>query len=297
VLYAEAKVVPANRVASVQWDVPEIAGSARKVDDRKRDRKKGIAKLTVTYTGLPPSNADFGPKTLRARLEDGGEPRLDEEALRVFFERDGKDNPGGEGEVNWFHYWKEGAVPDLAQFTYSKGTEGAEYDPETGALRIGPDAIRPFGPLTLPLATDEDGGHSFTLRRERVENMQAVAAAVRHELTHRALIERARQSGDADGDGIYLDQEADEADSPPWTSYESPNTYGVKIDVFYDGDAQQWIRAARGRARRARAAQIDTQARQLAEAGDNEMKAIASEATRSADESRDWASPGAQAGK
>jgi hypothetical protein len=294
VLYAEATVTPPGKVSSVEWDVPEIAGSTRKVDDRKRDRKRGIAKLTVTYTGLPSSNGEFGAKTLRARLADGGEPRQDERSLRVFFDRDGTDNPGGAGEANWFYYWKQGAVPDLGQFTYSRGTKGAEYDPNSGTLRIGADATAAFGPLTLPLTTTLDGGHSFTLQRDHVEGVQAVAAAVRHELTHKALIERAKQASDADGDGIYLDQEADEAGYPPWTSYENPNTYGVTIDVFYGGDSAAWVHSVRGRARRARQSLVDSQVQQLQDAGDNEMKAIASEKKRTADEAQDWASPGSQ---
>jgi len=58
---------------------------------------------TITFTGLPQSNLDFGKKKARM-LFDGS--KLAEKEFEVFFPKTATNHPGGQsGSPNWYHYW------------------------------------------------------------------------------------------------------------------------------------------------------------------------------------------------
>ena len=86
------------------WTLPELEGSTRTVVPPEA---KGRT-VTVTYAGLPKSNAGFGPKTVTATLtrEKCDVPFRAQKEVRFFFPALAKNNPGG-GDPNWFHYWSQ----------------------------------------------------------------------------------------------------------------------------------------------------------------------------------------------
>jgi len=60
---------------------------------------------TVTFSGLPANNSDFGLKKATIFLNN---IKAAEENYEVFFDRDATNNPGG-SDPNWFDYWNQAA--------------------------------------------------------------------------------------------------------------------------------------------------------------------------------------------
>ena len=80
---------------------------------------------SVTFTGLPASNSDFGRKT--ASIAFGG-IICDEKGYEVFFPKEAKNHPLGQADSpNWFYYWKQGnvcSIPSDAKYEARPGVYG-----------------------------------------------------------------------------------------------------------------------------------------------------------------------------
>ena len=97
-----ADVSPSEYEGDVIWEVPQIEGSNMTMDP---PTGKG-PRLKIRYEGLPQDNSQFGIKTIKAMVNVGGCTADDSQDVKVFFDRDAKNNPGGE-YPNWFYYWKQ----------------------------------------------------------------------------------------------------------------------------------------------------------------------------------------------
>jgi hypothetical protein len=98
----KAQVTPAENQNEIQWEIPEIEGSQKKVEPASEQGPS----IHVTYRGLPSQNQAFGKKTIRATVKSGACQAEDEREIQVFFPRDAKNHPGGE-TPNWFYYWSQ----------------------------------------------------------------------------------------------------------------------------------------------------------------------------------------------
>jgi hypothetical protein len=294
VVLAEATVKPKDLVDSVEWEVPAIGSGAEPAVKKSVNRAKGIAKVRVTYAGLPADNDGFGEKTIRAFVTD---PALNAaRTFRVFFKRDGKDHPETTGKSgaktpNWYHYWSQGPAPGLSDFEYVAGEDGGAYDPNTGERRIGADAVRPIPALDLSLSSRTGG--TAAVSRERREGLAAVATIVAHENMHKHLFEGV-PPGTIEEDSptpvpgdTYIPGDRvgplDESGTPPSTDPGLRNTYGLAVSHFYPDPRNQPSRAQKRKYQD-----------QLDGFGDNEIKAIFAEKQAKWDASRDWAFPGSQ---
>lgn len=95
---------------------------------------------TVTFTGLPKSNSDFGRKT--ASITFDGVP-CDEREYEVFFPKEARNHPIGQADSpNWFYYWKQGNVCGIpSRCVYADDANYGYVIPrEDAILRLGPDA-------------------------------------------------------------------------------------------------------------------------------------------------------------
>jgi hypothetical protein len=283
---AEAKVTPASSAAQLRWQAPAIGAAQPTV--KSTIQPGGIVRATITWQGLPAANSDFGNKQLKATVDD----RTADRAFQVFFERDAKDNPK-KTEPNWYVYWKQGPVPELERFTYSADSSmAAGYDPVRKTLTITAEGPGVIPGLNVQLITN-DKAHSYRLIRERCEGIRAVAAIVRHELRHKELHEMA--GADYDQDAVIDNVET--ASASPWLDPFQPNSYAnFDVNLFYK-DLENWKKEGDEKQQAARADQVKTHAGQLRVKGDNELLAIIAEGKKKANESQDWAFPGAQTPK
>ncbi len=101
----EADVTPASLAEEVTWTLPELEGSTRTIVPPEA---KGRS-VTVTYAGLPQSNAAFGPKTVTATVKKDRCEAQAQKEVRLFFPTFAKNNPGG-AAPNWFYYWSQTAA-------------------------------------------------------------------------------------------------------------------------------------------------------------------------------------------
>lgn len=80
---------------------------------------------TVTFTGLPKANSDFGKKV--ASITFNGIP-CDEKNYEVFFPKEAKNHPIGQPDSpNWFYYWKQGnvcSIPSKAKYEFRPRSYG-----------------------------------------------------------------------------------------------------------------------------------------------------------------------------
>ncbi len=74
----------------MEWGAQDIQGSGKAVTPSKG------AKVTITFDGLPSDNGQFGERLITAKVRG----QQDQVKVRTFFERDGKDNPGGRVKTN-----------------------------------------------------------------------------------------------------------------------------------------------------------------------------------------------------
>ncbi|GEM_PF-799100 len=102
----EAKVTPEKYANAVEWDIPQLDGSIRKVYPASLTPNPKGSKILVTYKGLPTYNDAFGKKTIKARLKVEGCTIEDAKEIAIFYPRDEKNNPQGK-YPNWFYYWRQ----------------------------------------------------------------------------------------------------------------------------------------------------------------------------------------------
>jgi len=293
---AEAQVSPPERARELKWEAPDIGEVKGKVQSRVVE--PGHVRAEITYAKLPAQNASFGSKDVKARLSD----QTDQKSFEVFFERDGKDHPAGQGQdagtPNWFFYWKQGAVPELDRFEFTEDpVMGGGYSLENKRLCVTQSSPDTFPAQDVNLRT-KDGAHSYHLVREKVKGIQAVAAVVRHELKHKELFDQVQWPGGKDPywkrDGtvdpdIHPGNDYDEDSVPdgvetgsgsPWLDPFQACTYAnFTIGLFFPDPKDA----------------PDTQAKQVELKGDNELLAIVAERKRVCREDQDWAFPGTKA--
>ena len=95
--------MPPELVERITWSAPEKAGSQISFDPPSRQGPD----VTITYTGLPASNDDFGPTTITASVDAGSCGTLSaSETVRLFFPRDARHNPAGAG-ATYYYYWMQ----------------------------------------------------------------------------------------------------------------------------------------------------------------------------------------------
>jgi len=86
------------------WNsLPDIPDSTRKEEQSTSPIEK-LSVMTLSYTGVPENNKDFGEYEISATL--GSAERCTQSGkkkMQVFFERDGEESPPD--EPNWFYYW------------------------------------------------------------------------------------------------------------------------------------------------------------------------------------------------
>lgn len=109
-----AVVTPAGKVGEakprVSFEVDGIGASTLTWDGAGDGSATTIAgdklESVATFTGLPASNADFGSKTAKLKL-DGAV--VETRTFEVFFPRDATNHPNpGQGTTpNWFFYWEQ----------------------------------------------------------------------------------------------------------------------------------------------------------------------------------------------
>ena len=101
----------------MSWRDANPAGCAKASD--------GTLIATVTFTGLPKSNSDFGRKT--ASITFGG-ILCDEKSYEVFFPKNAKNHPLGQADSpNWFYYWQQGnvcSIPAKAKYEFRPRSYG-----------------------------------------------------------------------------------------------------------------------------------------------------------------------------
>ena len=98
--------------STLAWDAANPGGKVTANGD--------FITATVTFTGLPQSNSDFGKKKARVMF-DGA--KTAEKEFEVFYDAKSKNHPEGDpAHPNWFHYYKQNA-----------GGGSYSYDPIPGA--------------------------------------------------------------------------------------------------------------------------------------------------------------------
>ena len=210
-----AKVTPSDYEGDITWDVPQIEGSEMTMDPPSG---KGPT-LKIRYEGLPKDNSQFGPKTVKVFVDVGGCIADDYQEVKVFYDRDAKNNPGGEFP-NWFYYWKQtpagrprnqqiiikygGTTFDLC----SDGKIPALYKPGSGHATIYVCDLAKLGadfPTTFPRLSLQPPYYKGTRTTTQIDTF---AVAVRHEYEH-YQIEFNYRGGKSPEDYTGLDTDGD----------------------------------------------------------------------------------------
>ena len=125
----------------MSWRDANPAGCAKASD--------GTLIATVTFTGLPKNNSDFGRKT--ASITFGG-ILCDEKSYEVFFPKNAKNHPLGQADSpNWFYYWQQGnvcSIPAGAKYEYRPGCYGS-WSPSHGLVLSDLAARSDDGPMNV----------------------------------------------------------------------------------------------------------------------------------------------------
>ena len=212
-----AKVSPSEYEGDVIWEVPKIEGSNMTMDPPSG---KGPT-LKVRYEGLPSENSQFGLKTVKALVNVGGCMADDSKEVKIFYDRDAKNNPGGD-YPNWFYYWKQtpAARPRGQHINVQYGGNTfdmcsqanipALFKTGSGVATIYVCDLAKLGvkfPTVFPsLSLDPPYYHGLITTTE----IDTFAVAVRHEYEHYAIEHNYRggkspeafEPWDKDGDGL-----------------------------------------------------------------------------------------------
>jgi hypothetical protein len=219
---------------------------------------------TVTFTGLPANNSDFGSKKAAVYF-DGG--KQDEKDYEVFFDKTATNHPGGTAtDPNWFYYWKDGNVAGIPSDTI--------YDPlaDYGYVLPGVDNKLRLGPLAADanngpeLFNSQNPAYGSITVTGQGRGTLCVAETAEHELYHLVIYQDAQGKLDIDSDGVANTSE--------------PTLTGVSSDIN-DGDTYRMR---------------DVYGSVYASYGDNEVRARKKELDHSIQiyPGRDWANPGGQ---
>ena len=216
-LKLQAKTKPEQYADSIEWTLPEMEGTTRKI---AQGAPRGRI-LDVVYEKMPEDNSQFGKKKVTATLKVGTCTATETREVQFFFPRDLKNNPGGQ-YPNWFYYWKQtrAARPrgQLVNIEYGGNTYDqcvhptvpAQYTPGAGhatihvcnLARLGAQFQNRFPVLSLQAP--------YHLGWETSRNIDTFAKAVIHEFVHWQCYHNFRygkslpaiQAADSDSDGL-----------------------------------------------------------------------------------------------
>jgi hypothetical protein len=173
----KAQVTPSGVAEQIKnkyyFTVDSIGSSTPTWHDANPDGKPtangDYLEATVTFSGLPANNSDFGAKKT-AIYCDGN--KLDEEIFEVFFPKEGYNHPGADADwPNWFYYWNQTAAghPNcvfqwpLPEVGGNVTTPMGVYDPSTDTpyigLGAGADTIDWFARTILHEIRHQDDYH------------------------------------------------------------------------------------------------------------------------------------------
>jgi len=127
-----ATASPGTYDPDILWTADPTAGSTLAYQDDRYGTT-----VTITYTALPQSNAQFGPKTVEASVAGASDQR----EVKVFFPKWGTNNPGG-SQPNWYYYWSQTAA-SYGSHSYDGslgGTGATVWDGQAWVARMGPAA-------------------------------------------------------------------------------------------------------------------------------------------------------------
>lgn len=99
-LKLRAKVQPAHHAPKLQWHIDSMEGSDMVAVPASRQGPE----VDVTFTGLPPSNNQFGKKEVKASLDIDGCKMFVKLDIEVFYPTTITNNPSGT-LPNWYYYW------------------------------------------------------------------------------------------------------------------------------------------------------------------------------------------------
>lgn len=238
----KAKVIPASAASAItgcQFNVGDIGSSVKNwaVNNPNGKAAAGGGNLiaTVTFTGLPDNNSDFGKKT--ATVSWNG-VICDTKDYEVFFSKTATNHPGEPiGSPNWFYYWKNGAVcgiPADSEFD-PNGDFGWTHPQIDSRIRLGPDAAgENDGPQTFIASAVGYGSISVG---GNGKGIQCVAETILHEQHHVQIFNRFNGRGnDPDGDGIPSSEEPTEDGIS--TLANDPDTYRMGSSYSDYGDQE-----------------------------------------------------------
>jgi hypothetical protein len=229
VINAKANVEPEKYKKDVRWEIQDIQGSKKTIKPEKG------AEVTIIFDKLPSDNNQFGEKTITASVNG----KQDQVKIRVFFERDARDNPERK-DPNWFYYWKQGAVVGLKDFAYKP--KGSYYDPRSDQLVISDEAKGKLPSGTVPLKPQVTRWGELkpctvqgSITLKATDGVYSAARVVAHELEHQRLARLALQGRDGDGDLVPDDLEKT---SPFCLDSKLTNTHDIAVDDGASGDSE-----------------------------------------------------------
>jgi hypothetical protein len=137
---------------------------------------------TVTFTGLPANNFDFGRKKAAVYYDTY---KQDEESYEVFFNKTATNHPEGiVTDPNWFYYWQNGQVCGIDSNCRYDSTASFGYTlPGTDNLiRLGPDAPEiNTGPEIYSSSSTNFGSVVVT---GQGKGIKCIAETIQHEQHH-----------------------------------------------------------------------------------------------------------------
>lgn len=173
-----------------EWDHP--ASGRGDIGYAVYDSSTSLWRATVTFSGLPRSNSDFGVKQTNVEVMKTGSHHNQalcrrEVYIEVFFPLTAKNNPKAK-DPNWYYYWTNKQNPIFATLSKFKQVSYVDEDGlafhEKGKLELWRDAVEPCQQFIV--AHKQTGA----LRRTGASSaatsipMDALAARIEHEYTH-----------------------------------------------------------------------------------------------------------------
>ncbi|MEE9368189.1 MAG: hypothetical protein V3V05_04915, partial [Pontiella sp.] len=239
--------------STMAWDAANPGGKPVVVND-------DYLEATVTFTGLPANNSDFGRKTAALYLDGSLMAANDYE---VFFRKIAVNHPGGTStDPNWFYYWKDGNVCGIdSEVLYDPIIDYGKYVEGDLVVYVGYEA-----------AEANDGIHTYVNRFDSTtiqgtgngKGIKCVAETIAHEQLHKHVYQNLSGT-DNDADNIPDAMEGSYLGISTATNH--PDTFDMAGIFGYSG---------------------------YYDYGDEEVRCRVSELNVSYDTTKDWANPGSQ---
>jgi hypothetical protein len=198
-------------------------------------------KATVTFTGLPQNNSDFGKKKARVMFDN---QKAAEQRFEVFFSKNSKNHPNGGFNTpqNWFYYWKQGDVCGIPQ-------NCIYYDSDQyfGSANLNTKVITLYRPASGTNNGPEEWTHKLSglklTTTAEGSGIQCVAETIRHELHHIEIYDHFGYDFPLGGDGDGIDNDEESTYDGISTSPSDPDTYGIHtIYSDYTSTGDQEVR-------------------------------------------------------